>query len=155
VADPRRLNVALTRARRGLVVVASPSTLAAGSSDWAAFVKWVEGKGAMLSSDQLPLSPWQEERVDPFGETPPEAAVGAEGGVVRSGRLARTAGVGEEVPRQQQQQQQRQQRQRQRYVRSRGERKGFVGSAAPSGGDGRGVWYSGGSTEWGTSTDEE
>ena len=153
VADPRRLNVALTRARRGLVVVASPSTLAAGSSDWAGFVKWVGDKQAMLAADRLPLAPWQEEGVDPFG--PAQTAVDA--AVARGGRVGAvmgggagggaTAGAGGG-----------QQQQQLETVRSRRRRKACSGVAASStGGGGKGVWYSGSSTEWdaATSTDDE
>jgi hypothetical protein len=41
VADARRLNVAITRPRRGLVVVGCADTLAAGSPDWAAYTRWL------------------------------------------------------------------------------------------------------------------
>eukprot|EP00955_Chlamydomonas_euryale_P100941 365313-Chlamydomonas_euryale.AAC.42 len=40
VADPRRLNVAITRPRRGLVVICSPRTLDAGSNDWHEYLGW-------------------------------------------------------------------------------------------------------------------
>ncbi|KOO25784.1 tRNA-splicing endonuclease positive effector [Chrysochromulina tobinii] len=45
VADARRLNVMLTRARRGLVVVGDPHTLV-HSSHWADWLEWVERTGA-------------------------------------------------------------------------------------------------------------
>ncbi|EIE21783.1 P-loop containing nucleoside triphosphate hydrolase protein, partial [Coccomyxa subellipsoidea C-169] len=40
VADPRRLNVAITRPRRGLVVVGSPNTLSSDGG-WRGWVRWV------------------------------------------------------------------------------------------------------------------
>eukprot|EP00775_Hariotina_reticulata_P009337 gene9337-9500_t len=66
VADPRRLNVAITRPRRGLVVVCNPHTLVRGSSDWAGFVSCAEEQGWVTGPQELPVAPWQLERLDPF-----------------------------------------------------------------------------------------
>lgn len=49
VADQRRLNVALTRARRGLVVVGNAQTLSADPT-WARFIEWLRRKGVVLYS---------------------------------------------------------------------------------------------------------
>ena len=46
VSDARRLNVLLTRARRGMIVVADPHTLV-HSRRWAAWLAWVEKAGAV------------------------------------------------------------------------------------------------------------
>jgi AAA domain len=68
LADRRRLNVALTRPRRGLVVVCSPETLAAGSLDWRAFVDEAMRHGVLVGPEALPVAPWQAAGIsfDPF-----------------------------------------------------------------------------------------
>jgi len=48
VADWRRLNVAVTRARRGLVVVGDPTTLAAGCPHWRAYITWHRKQGTLM-----------------------------------------------------------------------------------------------------------
>lgn len=48
VADWRRLNVAVTRARRGLVVVGDPTTLAAGCPHWRAYIAWHRKQGTLM-----------------------------------------------------------------------------------------------------------
>ncbi len=44
LSDPRRMNVAITRPRRGLVVLADTGTLAAGSRDWNTYIKWARSQ---------------------------------------------------------------------------------------------------------------
>lgn len=48
VADERRLNVAITRARRGLVIVGDDGTLGAGSETWRDYLRFLTRKGCML-----------------------------------------------------------------------------------------------------------
>ena len=48
VADWRRLNVAVTRARRGLVVIGDSTTLAAGCPHWRAYISWHRKQGTLI-----------------------------------------------------------------------------------------------------------
>jgi hypothetical protein len=66
VSDRRRLNVAITRPRRGLVVVGNPETLRKGSADWKAFLDWCGGEQYISTPRILPAAPWQLDGVDPF-----------------------------------------------------------------------------------------
>jgi len=76
LADPRRANVALTRARKALVVVGAPSTLAGGGSRsegvWRDWLDYVSEMGAFLPGGALPLAPW--EQVEEYEEDEEEEA---------------------------------------------------------------------------------
>jgi len=48
VADARRCNVTLTRARRGVIVVGHASTLARDRRTWGPWVQWVQKSGLTL-----------------------------------------------------------------------------------------------------------
>ena len=48
VADVRRLNVALTRARRGLVVVCSMQTLGRSSQVWSSYFEWATKRSLVI-----------------------------------------------------------------------------------------------------------
>jgi len=54
--DWRRLNVAITRAKRGLVIIGHAPTLAAGDKYWAALVAHAQAQGCMLHSADLNLN---------------------------------------------------------------------------------------------------
>lgn len=64
VADERRLNVLLTRARRGLVVVGDPKTLV-NSRHWADWLAWVEEVGVVYDSPRWRMPERPRARVRP------------------------------------------------------------------------------------------
>mmetsp|Transcript_55871 Transcript_55871/g.107822 ORF Transcript_55871/g.107822 Transcript_55871/m.107822 type:complete len:263 (+) Transcript_55871:245-1033(+) len=64
-ADWRRVNVAFTRARRGLVVVCNPTTLAREDRTWAPWLTWVSEQG--LSCGPLPALPPPNPAAEPVG----------------------------------------------------------------------------------------
>jgi hypothetical protein len=49
--DQRRMNVSLTRARFGLVIVGNRTTLARESVDWAALCKYCKDNRAMIQEN--------------------------------------------------------------------------------------------------------
>ncbi|KAG2491441.1 hypothetical protein HYH03_010227 [Edaphochlamys debaryana] len=53
LSDSRRMNVAITRPRRGLVVLADGPTLTRGSRDWATYLKWARSQGAMVQDGDV------------------------------------------------------------------------------------------------------
>ncbi|CAM9114212.1 unnamed protein product [Scytosiphon promiscuus] len=55
LADWRRLNVAITRARRGVIVVGDPDTLKR-DRHWRAFLQWCERRGAVMGEGSLYVS---------------------------------------------------------------------------------------------------
>lgn len=57
LADSRRMNVMLTRARRGIIVLGNADSLRHSSdmgSHWRAWLEWAESKGAILEASALP-----------------------------------------------------------------------------------------------------
>ncbi|EER13527.1 conserved hypothetical protein [Perkinsus marinus ATCC 50983] len=50
IADPRRMNVMLTRARRGLVVFCDVNTMTASGGHWRSWVEWIERKGGIITA---------------------------------------------------------------------------------------------------------
>lgn len=91
LADWRRLNVAITRARRGIIVVGDPDTLKR-DRHWRAFLQWCERRGAAMGETSLYLaggggereevvgsavSPWIKRAVKGVGEKASAAGVAA------------------------------------------------------------------------------
>eukprot|EP00903_Cladosiphon_okamuranus_P006318 g6193.t1 len=66
LADWRRLNVAITRARRGVVVVGDPDTLKK-NRHWRAFLQWCERRGATMGETSLYLAGGGGERDEVVG----------------------------------------------------------------------------------------
>jgi len=54
VSDERRMNVAMTRARRGLVVLGNRSTLSSDNT-WARWFVWMDKKGLVVTAEQAGL----------------------------------------------------------------------------------------------------
>ena len=48
LTDWRRMNVALTRAKNGLIVFGDTETLKEGDKHWRAFVHWCESMGCLV-----------------------------------------------------------------------------------------------------------
>jgi len=55
LADWRRMNVALTRAKNGLVVFGDADTLKDGDKHWDAFVLWCENMGCLVENTKQPI----------------------------------------------------------------------------------------------------
>ncbi|PSC75196.1 Helicase sen1 [Micractinium conductrix] len=79
VNDVRRLNVAITRAKRALWVLGSRATLRAGNAEWAALISDAEERGVVIedadAKDLLPDLPYWT-RGDPRAATPDLAPAG-------------------------------------------------------------------------------
>ncbi|KAL7534179.1 hypothetical protein ACHAXR_005701, partial [Thalassiosira sp. AJA248-18] len=53
LTDWRRMNVALTRAKNGLIVLGDAQTLKEGDKHWSAFVHWCENMGCFMESSPM------------------------------------------------------------------------------------------------------
>lgn len=95
VSDARRLNVMLTRARRGLIVVGEPRTLV-NSRHWAEWLAWIEAQRAACASPGWRMPPRPSRVVRSRSSSPDNSEVDELGrGVRRSpskGRLPNQRG---------------------------------------------------------------
>lgn len=76
LSDRRRLNVAITRARRGLVIFGDGNTLANGSTDWAEFLKWCRKNRVVISVRDLEGKRRAQDNLDVHGAPGEEAYFG-------------------------------------------------------------------------------
>ena len=77
VADRRRLNVALTRARRAIVVVGDDQTLRS-SPHWRSYLEWLHDHGCFLDADTCAMLRGETGRSEPPREAGDEEANAAE-----------------------------------------------------------------------------
>eukprot|EP00931_Biecheleriopsis_adriatica_P118132 TRINITY_DN93595_c0_g1_i1.p1 TRINITY_DN93595_c0_g1~~TRINITY_DN93595_c0_g1_i1.p1 ORF type:complete len:897 (-),score=161.25 TRINITY_DN93595_c0_g1_i1:118-2769(-) len=69
LSDARRLNVTLTRARRGLVVIGSPETLSHDTTAWGPWLSWAESCG--LHCGRMAIKPQAREQLMRLGSLAP------------------------------------------------------------------------------------
>lgn len=55
--DKRRLNVAITRAKRGLVILGHAATLEAGDGTWASYLTWLRERDCVVGAEEFGLGP--------------------------------------------------------------------------------------------------
>ncbi|MEW5303651.1 MAG: hypothetical protein WDW36_006322 [Sanguina aurantia] len=58
MTDVRRLNVAITRARFGLVIIGDADTLSRNSPVWKAYIEWLLSHSCFMSEQQLTTALW-------------------------------------------------------------------------------------------------
>lgn len=50
LVDPRKINAFMSRAKRGLVIIANIETLVRGSTQWHSLISWAAEKGLIMSA---------------------------------------------------------------------------------------------------------
>eukprot|EP00971_Amphidinium_carterae_P117916 2336117-Amphidinium_carterae.1 len=85
LGEPQRINVALTRAQHGLIVIGSLGFLKVGSSaNWADWATWIQDCGSVVSANSIyrqrppPRLEWSQvdtvaKRLDDFLKSPQES----------------------------------------------------------------------------------